>query len=488
MIRGRAARFWGWAILVILHIVAPNVALAVPAEAVKTKAIAGVDRRAADMTGLANQIWEFAETALQETRSSAALAAYAESQGFTVQRGVADLPTAFVAEFGSGHPIVGILGEFDALPGVSQKAQPTREPLVPGGAGHGCGHNLFGPASLGAACAIKDLIAAGTLRGTIRFYGTPAEEAVGGKIYMLRAGLFKDLDVCLAWHPDSETRADTKSTQALVDLMVEFRGRSAHAAFDPWNGRSAGDAAEVFTFSINLLREHVKPSVRMHYAAPEGAKVPNVVPDYARVWLWVRDKNRAGVESVLERVRKAAAGAALCADVESNFTIQSGDWEMLVSHAGARLLYENLQWLGPVPFTPADHAFARGVQRAAGVDTTGLTTRIEALDDHPGDPEGGSTDVADVSWCVPTLHVSVATAPPGTPWHAWPVVACGGTSVGHAGMLYAAKVLAATMVDLYSNPRHVELLRTEFSAATRGVQYKGYIPDGPPQTPETAAP
>lgn len=481
MSRGRALRFASWVLIASVPFAVP--AHAVPFEAVKSSAVASVDRRAPDLTGLSDQIWAFAETALRETRSSAALADYAEGQGFTVRRGVADMPTAFVAEFGSGRPIVAILGEFDALPGVSQKAQPAREPLVAGAAGHGCGHNMFGAASLGAACAIKDLMTAGKLHGTIRFYGTPAEEAVGGKIYMLRAGLFKDVDICFAWHPDAETRADTKSTQALVDVLVEFHGRSAHAAFDPWNGRSAGDAAEVFTFAINLMREHVKPSVRMHYASPQGAKVPNVVPDYASVWLWVRDKNRTGVESVLERVRKAASGAGDCAGVESKLTIQSGDWEMLVNRAGARLLHDNLRWLGPVPFTPADHAFARAVQREAAVDTTGLTTRIEPLDEHPGDPDGGSTDVADVSWCVPTLHVSVATAPGGTPWHAWPVVACGGSPVGHAGLLYAAKVLAASMVDVYSSPRVLESIRTEFTTATRGVQYKGYIPDGPPRAP-----
>jgi aminobenzoyl-glutamate utilization protein B len=456
----------------------------VPYESAKKQAVVSVDRHRGELIELSDRIWGYAETALRETQSSAALADYAESQGFKVTRGVAELPTAFTAEFGSGPPVIGILGEFDALPGVSQKAQPTREPLVEGGAGHGCGHNLFGAGSLGAAVAIKEQIAAGKLQGTIRFFGTPAEESVGGKLYFLRAGLLRDVDICLAWHPDSKTIADTKSSQALVDLVVEFRGRAAHAAFDPWNGRSAGDAAEIFTYSINLMREHVKPTVRMHYAAPEGAQVPNVVPDHAKVWMWVRDSKRGGVESVLERVRAAAQGAGLCAGVESKLTLQNGNWEMLVNRTGARVLHANLEWLGPVPFTREEQAYAKVIQRSAGVDTVGLATRVEPLDENPGEPEGGSTDVADVSWNVPTLHVSVATAPRETPWHAWPVVACGGMSIGHQGMLYAAKVLAATAIDLYSNSKTRDAVRAEFAKATQGQTYKSYVSEGPPPLPQ----
>jgi aminobenzoyl-glutamate utilization protein B len=464
-----------------------SVADAVPFESTKKLAAASVDRNRSELTALSDRIWGYAETALLETRSAAALADWAEAQGFRVQRGVAELPTAFTAEFGSGPPVVAILGEFDALPGVSQQAQPTRAPLLEGGAGHGCGHNLFGAGSLGAANAIRELIAAGKLHGTIRFYGTPAEEAVGGKLYFIRNGLFKDVDVCLAWHPDSKTQADTKSTQALVDFAVEFHGRAAHAAYDPWNGRSAGDAAEIFTHAVNLMREHVKLTVRLHYAAPEGAQVPNVVPEHARVWMWVRDSKRDGVESVLGRLRAAAEGAALCAGVESQFTLQGGNWEMLVNRTGARMLYANLQWLGPVPFSAAEQTFARTLQRAAGVDTLGLTTRIEPLDENPGDPEGGSTDVADVSWNVPTLHVSVATAPRETAWHAWPVVACGGMSIGHQGMLYAAKVLAATAVDLLSDAKRREAVRAEFAAATQGKVYASYVTAGAPPVPTPAA-
>jgi aminobenzoyl-glutamate utilization protein B len=462
---------------------APASGAAAAARQKKDQAVAAIERHRAELTDLSDRIWSYAETALRETRSSAALADYAQQQGFTVMRGVADMPTAFTAEYGLGLPIIGILGEFDALPGISQKAVSHQEALEPNAAGHGCGHNLFGAGSLGAALAVKELMAAGKLKGTIRFYGTPAEEQIGGKLYMLRAGLFSDLDVCLAWHPDSETKADTRSSQALVDFVVEFHGRAAHAAFDPWNGRSAQDGLEIFTFSLNMLREHVKPTVRMHYVMLEGARVPNVVPDYAKLWVWVRDSTREGVEDVMGRMRDIARGAALAAGVQSELKVQGGDYEMLVNLTGAKLIHANLAWLGPVQWTPQEQEFAKEIQRATGVEPSGLSCVIEPLDLAPGEPEGGSTDVGDVSWNVPTLHLSVTTAAKEAPWHAWPVVACGGMSIGHAGMLYAAKALAVTIVDLFEDAHVREQIRAEFAEKTKGMTYKGYLSDGPPPVP-----
>jgi aminobenzoyl-glutamate utilization protein B len=450
----------------------------------KEAAVAAVDRHRPELVDLATQIWGFAETALKEKRSSKLLADYAEAQGFQVERGVGGLPTAFVASYGEGKPVIAILGEYDALPGISQKAQPTKEPVQAGAPGHGCGHNLFGAASLGAAVAVKELIAAGKLHGTVRFYGTPAEESVGGKLYMVRAGLFKDVDVALAWHPGDETRADTGSTQAMADMVVEFHGKTAHAARDPWNGRSALDGAEIFTHALNMMREHVRPTVRMHYVIPDGGDVPNVVPDHARVWLWVRDTKHASVDELLGRVRKMVQGAALAADVEAELRIQSGDYELLVNHAGARLLQDNLEWLGPIQYTAEEVEFAKAIQRATGIAERGLDGEIHPLEMHPGDPQGGSTDVADVSWNVPTLHVTVTTAAAGAPWHAWPVAACGGMSIGHKGMTFAAKTLAATMVDLFERPEKRDEIRKEFAESTKGVTYKGYIPEGPPPLPK----
>jgi len=445
--------------------------------ALKQRAVREVDTQSTHLIDLSDQVWRFAETALKETKSSKVLADYAEQEGFHVTRGIAGLPTAFVAEFGEGAPVIGIMGEYDALPGISQKAQPTREALVEGAPGHGCGHNMFGAASLGAAVAIKRLVADGTLNGTIKFFGTPAEEDVGGKIYMAREGVFKGVDVMLAWHPETRTRADIASSQAVVDLAVEFKGKAAHAAADPWNGRSALDGAEAFTHGINMLREHVKPTVRMHYVM-SGGDVPNVVPEHARVWLWVRDQTRDGVETVVARVRQIAEGAAQIAGVESKVIVQGGDYELLINQTGARLLDRNLRWLGPIAYTDTEQTFARALQRSAGVPEKGVDASVQPLEGQQ--PEGGSTDVGDVSWLVPTLHLSVTTAPIGVPWHAWTVVAAGGMSIGHKGMLYAARTLSATMVDLMRDSAAREAVRAEFAKQTDGFTYKPYIPEGPP--------
>lgn len=453
----------------------------------KRQAVTGVERQETALVGLSDQIWGFAETALRETRSAAVLADYAESQGFRVERGVAEMPSAFVATYGEGRPIIGILGEYDALPGLSQGAVPERQPLVAEGAGHGCGHNLFGPASLGAAVAIKELLAAGQLQGTVRFYGTPAEESVGGKVYMARAGLFSDLDAVVAWHPADQNRADTGSSQAMVDFVVDFFGRSSHAAVDPWNGRSAVDGLEIFTHALNMMREHIRPTARIHYTIVDGGDVPNVVPAHARLWCWVRDEKRTGVEEMMGRVRKMAEGAALAADVESRLTVQAGVYEMLPSLIGARLLQSNMEWLGEPRFSAEEQEFARQLQQAAGVEAVGIDSSIPPLNEHPGSPEGGSTDVADVSWIVPTVHLSAVMAPKGIPWHAWPVVASAGSSIGHHGMLYASRVLAATMVDLYEHPEQLQAMRQELDAKTRGEAYHTLIPDGPPPVPKDVA-
>jgi aminobenzoyl-glutamate utilization protein B len=448
----------------------------------KQAAAASIDAQGAQLASLADQVWAFAETALRETRSAALLADHAEKQGFRVERGVAGMPTAFVASYGQGRPVIAVLGEYDALPGLSQKAVPERAVLQAGAPGHGCGHNLFGAASLGAAIAVKELLAAGKLSGTVRYYGTPAEEAIGGKVYMAREGLFKDVDVALAWHPADRTRADMRSGQALVDMIVEFKGRTAHAAFDPWNGRSALDGLELFTHGVDMMREHVKPTVRMHYVILDGGDVPNVVPDHAKLWLWARDFERQGVDDVLARLRKVAEGAALMAGVEARLTVQAGDYEILVNEAGERLLDANLRWVGPIAYTPEEDLFARELQKAAGVEPVGMDATIGSLEGQA--QEGGSTDVGDVSWNVPTLHVSVATAPRGVPWHAWPVVAAGGTSIGHKGLVLAAKTLAATMVDLFDDPAARAAVRAEFEKKTQGFVYKPYVPDGPPPVPK----
>lgn len=472
------------AIAVAVPLFAAEKPVAVPDLEQKKAAVAIIEKHEADMIKLSDEVWGYAETALRETKSAKAVSDYAESQGFKVERGVAGMPTAFVATYGEGKPIIGILGEYDALPGISQKAQSSKEALHEGAPGHGCGHNLLGVGSLGAAIAIKDLIAAGKLKGTIRYYGTPAEEAVGGKVYMGRAGLFKDLDACVAWHPETETQVDTESTQAIVDFIVEFKGKAAHAAADPWDGRSAVDGMEIFDYALNMMREHVRPTVRMHYVIMKGGDVPNVVPEYAKVWVWLRDSKKASVDQLLERVKAIAQGAALAAGVESKLTVQAGDYEVNVNMTGEKLMYSNMQWLGPLKFTPEEHEFAKQIQKASGVEPKGLVEEILPINLNPGEPRGGSTDVGDVSWLVPTLHLSVTTAPKDAAWHAWPVVACGGMSIGHKGMMYASKALAATMVDLYLQPKVLKAIQDEFAEKTKGTVYTPYVPDGPPPVPD----
>jgi aminobenzoyl-glutamate utilization protein B len=449
----------------------------------KTYIIQSVDKHQQELISVSDRIWAYAETALRENRSAKELADYAEAQGFKVKRGVAGMPTAFTAEYGTGKPIIGIMGEFDALPGISQKAQPTKEALEQGAAGHGCGHNLFGAGSLGAAVAIKELIQQGKLKGTIRFYGTPAEESVGGKIYMARDGLFADLDVCLDWHPDVEIAASTQSSQAMVDFIVEFKGKAAHAAADPWNGRSAVDGLEAFTDGVNMLREHVRPSVRMHYAIMRGGDVPNVVPEYAKVWMWVRDSKREGVETVFSRVKEIAQGAGMIAGVEAKVTVQTGDYEILVNRTGASALQKNLEILGPINYTNEEIAFAKKIQEVQGGEQVGLNGKIQPLKETQEHPTGGSTDVGDISWIVPEITLVATTAPPNTAWHGWSVVACGGMSIGHKGMLLAAKSLAMTMVDLFESEQLRKDVRAEFEQRKGGQVYKAYIPEGPPPVP-----
>lgn len=449
----------------------------------KSAVIQSVEKNQANLIAISDKIWAYAETALREHKSSKELADFAQAQGFRVTRGVAGLPTAFIAEYGSGKPIIGIMGEYDALPGISQKATPTKEALENGAAGHGCGHNLFGAGSLGAAIAIKDLIAQGKLKGTIRFYGTPAEESVGGKVYMAREGLFNDLDVCLDWHPDVEIGASTQSSQAMVDFVVEFNGKAAHAAADPWNGRSAVDALEAFTFGVNLLREHVRPSVRMHYAIKAGGDVPNVVPEYAKVWMWVRDSQRTGVDEVFTRVKEIAQGAGMIAGVEAKVTVQAGDYEVLVNRTGAGVLQKNLEILGPITYTPEEQAFAQKIQQEQGGKIVELDGKIYPLRETLEHPVGGSTDVGDVSWLVPEITLVATTAPKNTAWHGWSVVACGGMSIGHKGLILASKSLAMTMVDLFENEQLRKDIRAEFEKRKGAFVYKPYIPEGPPPIP-----
>lgn len=446
----------------------------------KKAIIASVEKHEAKLIQISDEIWALAETAFEETKSSKILADYAESQGFKVERGVAGEPTAFVATYGSGKPVISVLGEFDALPGLSQKTEPTKNPIVDGNPGHGCGHNMFGAASLGAAVAIKEQIENGNLKGTVVFFGTPSEEKYFGKIWMVEAGLWDNVDVNVSWHPGANIEADVQSTLALVDFKVEFFGQAAHASADPWNGRSASDALELYTNGINFYREHVQPTVRMHYHIQDAGKVVNVVPDYARIWVRIRDTKRSGMLPVYERVKKMAEGAAILANVDYKLSLISGIYEVLVNREGGKIMQSNLELLGPITYTDDEIAFGKKIQEATGKPQVGFDSTVNPLLETRENPGGGSTDVGDVSWNVPNINLSVTVAPKDTPWHSWAVVACGGMSIGHKGMVYASKAMAMTMGDLFENPELVNKVKAEYKERKGDEVYEAMIPEGPP--------
>ena len=348
----------------------------------KKAIIASVEKHEEELIAISDSIWALAETAFEEHQSARILADYAESQGFNVERGVAGIPTAFVATYGSGSPVISVLGEFDALPGISQKASPVKEALNEGAAGHGCGHNLFGAGSLGAALAVKELIETGKIKGTVKFLGTPSEEKFFGKIWMVREGLWNDVDVNLSWHPAAQTEADVQSSLALVDFKVEFFGQTAHASADPWNGRSASDALEIYTTGINYYREHVKPTVRIHYHIQDGGQVVNVVPDYSKLWVRVRDTKREGMMPVYERIKEMAEGAAIMADVDYKISLISGIYEVLVNRRGGEIMQSNLELLGPIEYTEDEIAFGKRIQQETGKKLGFMFSNEQCQNDH----------------------------------------------------------------------------------------------------------
>jgi len=445
----------------------------------KKSVIASVEKHKAELIKISDSIWALAETAFNEHKSSEILANYAEKNGLTVTRGVADIPTAFTATYGSGKPVISILGEFDALPGISQKATTMKEPLNEGAAGHGCGHNMFGTASLGAAIAIKELMDAGKLKGTIKFLGTPAEEKYFAKVWMVKAGLWDDVDINLSWHPGSTIEADQQTGLSLIDFIVEFHGQTAHASMDPWNGRSASDALELYTTGINYYREHILPSSRIHYHIQDGGQVVNVVPDYAKLWVRVRDPKRAKMLPTYERVKAMAEGAAIMADVDYKISLVSGIYETLVNREGGLIMQKNLELLGPITYTEEETAFGKAIQKATGKAEVGMAGTVQPFKETDPNAGGGSTDVGDVSWNVPNINLGVAVAPYDTPWHSWAVVACGGMSIGHKGMLHASKALGLTAVDLFDDSKLRDKVIEEFKQRKGNEVYEPMI-DGPP--------
>jgi len=431
-----------------------------------------IDARYDQTASIARQIWEWAEVGYQEEKSSALLQTTLRDAGFTITAGVADMPTAFIGEYGSGGPIIAILAEFDALPGINQDDVPTREPIEGKGAGHACGHHLFGAGSVQAAIAVKEWLEETGTPGTIRLYGTPAEEGGSGKVYMVREGLFDDVDIALHWHADDENSAAARTTLANRSAKFRFTGVSAHAAGAPHRARSALDGVESFNMMINMMREHVPQESRIHYVITSGGNAPNVVPDFAEVFYYVRHPDPSGVEAIWERVEDAARGAALGTGTEVEWEVIHGNNPLLVNETLAKMMDAKLRLVGGVEYDKKEQKFAETLYKSFDDPWLPLGSQ-EEVQPYSKSLGYGSTDVGDVSYATPTVGLRTATWVPGTSAHSWQAVAAGGTSIGYKGAQVAAKTLALAAVELFENEELRDAARAEFDEA-RGEGYEYY--------------
>lgn len=436
-----------------------------------TAVLASLDARAAQYRDVAMKIWSFAEVGYQEEQSSALLQAQLKAAGFDVKAGVAEIPTAFTATWGSGKPVIGIIGEFDALPGLSQAASPDRKPIVENGAGHGCGHHLFGTASTAAAIAVKEWLVSSKRGGTLRFYGTPAEEGGSGKVYMLRAGLFDDVDAVVGWHPGDRNASSSASSLANVTGKFRFRGVSAHASAAPDRGRSALDGVEAMNAMVNLMREHIPSDTRIHYVITNGGRAPNVVPDFAEVYYYARHNDMRVLNDIWERIVNASKGAALGTGTTVDLDLTGAVWNVLPNDHLVALMQKNLTRVGGYEYTPDERAFAEVLRKSLDGTLPPIDSANTVFTPEGGVVGGASTDLGDVSWRVPTVQLTAATWVPGTPAHSWQAVAAGGMSIGAKGMMVAAKSMTLTAMDLFTEPSHIASARAEFDKR-RGPDFK----------------
>lgn len=422
----------------------------------------------------AMSIWDLAELGYQEYESSEILQILLEDEGFFIEKGVAEIPTAFIASYGSGSPEIAILGEYDALPGLSQKSTPYKISNN-GKAGHACGHHLFGTASAAAAIALKKFLVKSNKSGTIKFFGCPAEEGGSGKVYMTKAGLFNNSDVALHWHPSSINGASPKPALANKSAKFRFYGVSAHAAAAPEMGRSALDAVEAMNAMVNMMREHVGQSTRIHYVITKGGEAPNVVPGFAEVYYYARHTNRDEVIKVFDRIVNAAKGAALGTGTTMDYEMIGGTHELLHIESLQTLVHSNLEKIGGYDYSLTEKQFAEKISKTLGLNLdTEYVRNIQPYNSSILAKGSGSTDVGDVSFTLPTVGFSTATWVPGTPAHSWQAVAAGGTTIGIKGMLIAAKTIALTGMQLIDNPKLIEKAKVEF-ILKRGKDFK-YIP------------
>ncbi len=441
----------------------------------KAMVLAHIENHASEYGDIAQEIWDLAEVGYLEERSSALLQSTLLQAGFALQVAVADMPTAFVASFGSGHPVVAILAEFDALPGITQDRVPVRQPLTGSESGHACGHHLFGAGSTAAALAVKNWLESTNTAGTIRLYGTPAEEGGSGKVYMVRAGLFDDVDAVLHWHPGDRNSAGVHSTLAIKSVKFRFHGVSAHAAAAPHLARSALDGVEAMNVMVNMIREHVPQETRIHYVITSGGAAPNVTPDFAEVYYYLRHPDSHEVQRIFERIVQAAEGAALGTGTTVDYELTGGAYALLPNEALARAMQANLEQVGGVEYDVAEREFAETLRASLPESSPPLeaAARVEPFVVLPG-AIPASTDVGDVSWVVPTVGLSAATWVPGTSAHTWQAIAAGGMSIGNKGMLVAAKAIALTAVDLFANKDLIASAREEHQRRV-GPDFK-YVP------------
>ena len=440
-----------------------------------------IEKSSALYKQVAKDIWGYAELGFLETKSTTRLQTVLGEAGFTVQAGVSGMPTAFVATYGTGGPVIGILAEFDALPGLSQDSVFSKDPIIESGAGHACGHNLFGTASTAAAVALKTWLAENKMPGTIKVFGTPAEEGGSAKVYMVRDGLFNGVDAVLHWHPSNANDASPSSCLAIKQTMFRFYGRSSHAAAAPHAGRSALDGLEAMNYMVNMMREHVPQEARIHYIINKGGLAANVVPDFAEAEYMVRHPDARVVEEIWDRIVKAGEGAALGSGTSMKHEVISGSYNLMPNETLAKLMYDNLLKVGGVKYTADEVEFAKEIQATLNTKAPDISTAQTVQPFKVGGFFPASTDVGDITWVVPTAGLGTATWVPGVSAHSWQAVATGGRSIGLKGMLNAAKIIAMTGIDIFMNPTTLVNARKELDAKLGpGFQYKSMIGDRKP--------
>lgn len=439
-----------------------------------------LDKRYAAYCDVARTIWTTPELGYLESKSSKVLVDMLRKEGFEMQTGVAGMPTSFVAKFGSGKPVIGILAEFDALPGLSQDTVPYKKPLIEGGNGHGCGHNLFGTASAAAGIALKDWLTANKRQGTVIVYGTPAEEGGGGKVFMTRDGFFDGLDAAIHWHPSDRNDASSGSSLAVKGAIFKFYGRSSHAAAAPQVGRSALDGAESMNYMVNMMREHMDERARIHYIIKKGGLAANVVPDYVEMEYYVRHPNVQGVLELFDRVVKCGEGAAIGTETKMAFDVNFGLYDLLPNDVLAKAMHDNLTRVGGVKYSPEEAAFASKIRESFPYKIPPISYAADIQPFANDKNMSGSTDVGDVSYVVPTVGVYPATWVPGTAAHTWQAVAADGIGIGFKGMMVAAKTMAMTGIDLFTTPELIVKAKAELQKRTDGFKYKALVGDRKP--------